>query len=85
MPRRNKRSNEVKRGRDNLEMTLGDQHQTLLGQTAFIKDAGGGACGQCGTLCSTLFADGLGPCCHKTVRGGIDELDAGRITVHRDR
>jgi hypothetical protein len=84
MPRRNRRSKEVKR-RDDLVMDLGDTQPRMVGQTAFVKDAGGGPCGNCSTVWATLFADGLGPCCHTTVQGGVDDLGAGKITMHRHR
>jgi hypothetical protein len=74
MPR-GKRSKNVNRGRDNNdEMTLGNTQSFMVGQSGFLKDGGGGACKGCGTVCSTLFLDGTGPCCHKTVEGGSGEL-----------
>jgi len=62
--RNRRRTKDVKSPRTD-EMTLGQPRARLTGQSAFLKDAGGGACSGCGTRYDTLFADGKGPCCHK--------------------
>jgi len=64
------------------EMTLGQPGVRLVGQSAFLKDSGGGACAGCGKRWDTLFPDGTGPCCHK-VGGDNDGGGTGPATVKR--
>ncbi|GEM_PF-3418763 len=54
------------------EITLGDPVQ-MVGQTGFLKDAGGGRCSGCGRTASTLLAGGVCPRCVKPESG-----DGGR-------
>ncbi len=76
--RNRRRKQDVKPRKD--EMTLGEPAVRLVGQSAFLKDGGGGKCAGCGRSWDTLFPDGKGPCCHKV---GPHGDGSGPATVKR--
>ncbi len=78
--RNRRRNKDVKPRTTTDEMTLGQPRVRLTGQSAFLRNSGGGPCSGCGTPYDTLFADGKGPCCHRV---GPQGDGSGPATVKR--